>query len=77
MSAPSVYTDPLWFVAVEGSDVGWIVRAPTKLSAARAKFPAVGAVVVVWRLGNFPERFVRSGDTMQELADKPKYEVTT
>ena len=68
--------DPLWFVAVEGSSVGWVVAAPTKLAAARKKFPQVGAIVCVWRLGNFPERFVRSGDTMQELADRPKYEVT-
>jgi hypothetical protein len=72
MSAPR---DPLWLVSVEGSDVGWIVSAPTARAASRAKMPAVGTIVCAWRLGSFPERFVRAGDTMQELADKPKYEV--
>jgi len=66
-------TDPLWVVVPEGAADGWVVRAPTALAASRARYPEAGGVVAVWRVGNFPKRYTRTGEQMAELADNPRF----
>ena len=69
-------TDTLWAVVPEGAADGWVTRAPTALAASRARYPGVGGIVAVWRLGNFPTRYVRAGEQMVELADKARFDIT-